>query len=105
MKTIAFCGLGLMGMPMAGRLVAAGHEVRAWDRDPAKTTELATKGARPARSPAAAADGAQVAICMVADHEAVTSVVLGDKGLCSGHPAVVVQMSTITPRATLDIRK
>ena len=34
MATLAFCGLGVMGAPMATRLATAGHQVRVWNRTP-----------------------------------------------------------------------
>jgi len=35
-SSIAFLGLGVMGFPMAGHLARAGHDVRVWNRNPAK---------------------------------------------------------------------
>ena len=55
---LAFCGLGLMGAPMVRRLLAAGHEVRVWNRTAAKAAPLLTLGAQPAATPAQAAAGA-----------------------------------------------
>ncbi|MGH3395108.1 MAG: NAD(P)-binding domain-containing protein, partial [Streptosporangiaceae bacterium] len=46
MSTIASLGLGRMGAPMAGRLLAAGHEVHVWDRTPDRAAALVTAGAR-----------------------------------------------------------
>ena len=45
MASIAFLGLGLMGTPMAARLVEAGHDVCVWNRTTAKTRPLADRGA------------------------------------------------------------
>lgn len=39
MAKCAFLGLGVMGYPMAGHLVAAGHDVRVWNRTTAKSTD------------------------------------------------------------------
>ena len=44
-KTIAFIGLGIMGLPMAKNLVAAGFDVRGFNRTPAKADALAEAGA------------------------------------------------------------
>src|ERR1700756_4990745 len=52
---VAFLGLGIMGRPMAANLVKAGHEVAVWNRTPKQV-----EGARPAESPADAANGAEV---------------------------------------------
>jgi 3-hydroxyisobutyrate dehydrogenase-like beta-hydroxyacid dehydrogenase len=96
---VAFLGLGIMGRPMAGNLVKAGHEVSAWNRSAGKEVE----GARAAASPADAARGAEVVWMCVSDTEAVEQVLFGpegvDKGLEQG--AVVVDSSTISPSATL----
>jgi 6-phosphogluconate dehydrogenase (decarboxylating) len=52
---IGFIGLGAMGRGIAGRLVAAGHEVLVWNRSRPPVDELAGKGARAASSLAEAA--------------------------------------------------
>lgn len=66
---IAFVGLGVMGAPMAGHLVAAGHEVIAFNRSPAKARSWAQKHhARAAGSLAEAAGGVRIiALCVGAD--------------------------------------
>ena len=43
---IAFAGIGLMGLPMCRRLLAAGHPLTVWNRNPAKTAPLQAAGAR-----------------------------------------------------------
>jgi 3-hydroxyisobutyrate dehydrogenase len=60
-----------MGAPMARNLAAAGHEVRAWNRTPAKAEGL---GATVASSPAAAVEGAEVIITMLSDGPTVAAV-------------------------------
>ena len=103
--TIAFLGTGRMGEPMAHRLVAAGHDVRVWNRTRARTDALAAAGARIAPSPAAAATGVEVVITMLADPPAVTSVLFGPSGVAEGlRPGVVlVEMSTIGPAAVREV--
>lgn len=93
---IAFCGLGRMGVPMAARLLAAGHELRVWNRTPGKAGSLVDAGATEATSPAEAAAGAEVVVTMLADPAAVEDVVLG-AGLGAG--ATLIEMSTIGPDA------
>ncbi|MDT8296021.1 NAD(P)-binding domain-containing protein, partial [Roseomonas mucosa] len=51
---IAFLGLGLMGGPMARRVLAAGHEVTVWNRSPDKAAPFAEAGAHVAASAAEA---------------------------------------------------
>ena len=67
---VAFCGLGRMGRAMAGNLVAAGHEVRTWNRTAGKSPP----GARECSSAREAATGVEIAITMLADDAAVESV-------------------------------
>jgi len=88
---VAFCGMGRMGRPMAANLVAAGHEVRAWNRTPGK----APPGARESSSVREAAAGAEVTITMLADDAAVESV---SRDLFEAMPAGAVHcgMSTIS---------
>jgi 3-hydroxyisobutyrate dehydrogenase-like beta-hydroxyacid dehydrogenase len=57
MAKLAFLGLGLMGTPMATRLLEAGHDVTVWNRTAARTVPLVDRGAwaadtRPRRWPA-----------------------------------------------------
>jgi 3-hydroxyisobutyrate dehydrogenase-like beta-hydroxyacid dehydrogenase len=102
---IAFCGLGRMGAPMAGRLLAAGHDVTVWNRTKEKAEPLAERGARMAGTPREAAEEAQVAITMLADPDAVHDVVLGGDGLASGlsEGSVLLEMSTIGPDAVHEL--
>jgi 3-hydroxyisobutyrate dehydrogenase-like beta-hydroxyacid dehydrogenase len=105
---IAFCGLGLMGAPMAERLVDAGHDVTVWNRSPGKAERLVERGARLAATPAeAAASGADAAVTMLSDPDAVRAVVLGPDGLSEGlgPGSVLVEMSTVGPHAIHDLRE
>ena len=88
---VAFCGLGRMGRAMAANLVAAGYEVRAWNRTPGKVPP----GAREAPSVKDAAANAEVAITMLADDVAVESVA---RDLLAALPAGAVHcgMSTVS---------
>jgi 3-hydroxyisobutyrate dehydrogenase-like beta-hydroxyacid dehydrogenase len=99
---VAFCGLGIMGGPMAASLARAGFELSVWTRTPGKAERFASEhGARPAGTPAEAAGGAQAVITIVPDSPEVESVLLGDEGaagaLASG--GLAIDMSTIAPSA------
>lgn len=76
MATIAFLGLGVMGAPMAGWLVSAGHAVRGWNRSPARGQAWATAadGRHLALSLEEAVTGADVAIACVGDDPDALSV-------------------------------
>jgi 3-hydroxyisobutyrate dehydrogenase-like beta-hydroxyacid dehydrogenase len=96
MTKLGFYGLGRMGVPMAARLLEAGHEVRVWNRSPGKAGSLVEAGATEAGSPAEAAAGADVVVTMLADPEAVQEV-LAAADLAAG--TTLVEMSTIGPDA------
>ncbi|HEX8832005.1 MAG TPA: NAD(P)-dependent oxidoreductase, partial [Longimicrobium sp.] len=95
---IAFLGTGHMGLPMARNLLAAGHQVAAWNRTRGKAEPLAQHGARIAGTPAEAARDAEAVITMLADDAAVDEVVFGDVGIYEALPqeAVHVSCSTIS---------
>lgn len=95
---VAFCGLGRMGVPMAARLLGAGHAVTVWNRTPGRAAELVEQGATEAASPADAASGAEVVVTMLADPAAVGAVVADLAGAMDGG-ATLVEMSTIGPDA------
>jgi len=96
MTTVAFCGLGRMGVPMAARLLGAGHDLRVWNRTPGKAGSLLGAGAVEAGSPAEAAAGAEVVITMLADPAAVQEVVAA-ADLRAG--TTLIEMSTVGPEA------
>ena len=73
---IGFAGLGVMGGPMAGHLVRAGHEVRGFNRSPAKAQAWAeAHGGVFAATPAEAAEGAELFILCVGNDDDVREVV------------------------------
>jgi 3-hydroxyisobutyrate dehydrogenase-like beta-hydroxyacid dehydrogenase len=74
MSHIALLGCGLMGLPMARRLLAAGHTLSAWNRTRAKAEALLPDGAIVASSPAEAVSEADVVIAMLQDGNAVREV-------------------------------
>ena len=74
---VGIIGLGRMGAGMAANLLKAGHEVTVYNRTPAKAEALVAQGAKAAASVADACRGDAV-ITMLANDEAVESVVLGD---------------------------
>ncbi len=90
-----------MGSRIAARLLAAGNEVRGWNRTPGKVTGgLVEEG-----SPADVARSADVVFSMVTDTAAVQEIVAGPNGLLEGlRPgAVIVEMSTIDPAASTSL--
>jgi 3-hydroxyisobutyrate dehydrogenase-like beta-hydroxyacid dehydrogenase len=98
---VAVVGLGGMGSRIAGRLLAAGHEVVVWNRSLERMTPLVERGATAARSPRDAAEQAEFVITMLADPDALQAVTEGDDGIAAGaHPGLIlVEMSTVGPAA------
>lgn len=94
---IGFIGLGNMGSAMAANLLAAGHDVTAYNRSPDKVDALSAEGARPARTVAEACQG-DVVVTMLANDDAVEAVSFGDDGIVASlrPDAIHVSSSTIS---------
>lgn len=105
MATVGFIGLGVMGLPMAGHLAAAGHEVRGYSRTPQTRRRAADRGVVEAESVAEAVRGADTVITMLPDSPDVREVALGDGGVLShiGPDATFIDMSTIAPSVSREI--
>ncbi len=81
MAKLAFIGTGVMGAPMAGHLVAAGHDVTVYNRTAAKAAAWAAKyGGSVADTPAAAAKGAAAVFACVGNDDDLAAVTLGPDG-------------------------
>ncbi|HEV2295219.1 MAG TPA: NAD(P)-dependent oxidoreductase [Tepidisphaeraceae bacterium] len=102
---LAFIGLGIMGGPMAGHLLAAGYPLVVNTRTQSRASELLARGATWAPFPADAADDADVIFLCLPDTPDVASVLLGDNGVIGGAKAgaIVVDHSTISPAATREM--
>ncbi|MEO6882215.1 MAG: 2-hydroxy-3-oxopropionate reductase [Mycobacteriaceae bacterium] len=81
MSTIAFIGLGIMGAPMAGHLVDAGHDVVGLNHGQEAVDALVAKGGRDGHSIAEAVAEADVVITMVPDSPDVTGAAYGEDGI------------------------
>ena len=102
MANIGFIGLGIMGKPMAGHLVAAGHTVHVYDLNPEPVRELASKGGVACNSSKEVAQKSDIIITMVPDTPDVETVLFGKDGVAEGLKpgSIVVDMSSISPIAT-----
>lgn len=102
---VAVLGLGTMGTGLATRLVDRGIQVRVWNRTPERAEPLAEAGAFVAPHPADAVEGTSAAICVVADGEALGSVLRGPDGVLSKgpYPGVLICASTVSPEEVLQI--
>src|SRR3984957_3117706 len=96
MKT-GFIGLGRMGSAMASNLIKAGHDVTVFNRSPEKRAPLVKLGAHEAAHVSDACQGEAV-ITMLADDNAVSSVVSGKGGIIESlsKGAIHISMSTIS---------
>ena len=84
-RTVAFIGLGVMGHPMAGHLLRAGHRVTVYNRTAAKAARwVAEYGGASAATPREAAAGADVVCTCVGNDDDLRSVVLGPDGAYAG---------------------
>ena len=98
-RTIGFIGVGRMGLPMASRLLAAGHRVVAFDVQGQALSVIAGKGAETAASPAEVASRAEIVMASLPRPETVREVALGESGVIAGsHRQVFVDLSTTGPR-------
>jgi 3-hydroxyisobutyrate dehydrogenase len=97
--TIAFVGTGVMGGPMVGHLLDAGHEVVVFNRTKSRADGLVARGARWAGSPGEAAAQADVAITMVGYPADVEDVYLAPGGIVerAREGTVLVDMTTSSP--------
>ena len=103
---IGFVGLGIMGAPMALNLMKAGFSLKVYNRsDRPGAQQVVEAGAVRAASPREAAEGSDVIVTIVTDTPDVEAVILGEEGVIHGarRGAAVIDMSTISPRATREI--
>jgi 3-hydroxyisobutyrate dehydrogenase-like beta-hydroxyacid dehydrogenase len=106
MATCAFLGLGVMGYPMAGHLVAAGHTVTVNNRTTAKAERwVAEHGGAMATTPAAAAEGAEYVFLCVGDDPDVLAVTTSSDGVLEtmGEGAVLVDHTTASAVIARDV--
>ena len=99
MAKLAFIGTGVMGAPMAGHLVAAGHDVTVYNRSQAKALAWADKyGGTVADTPALAARDADAVFTCVGNDDDLAAVTLGEDGVFAAmrDDAVFVDHTTVS---------
>jgi len=85
---VAFIGLGVMGLPMAGHLATAGHDVTVYNRNAQKAQAWVKEfGGRACATPREAAQGAQIVFACVGNDDDLRSIVLGADGAFAGMSA------------------
>lgn len=96
---VGFVGLGVMGLPMAGHLLAAGHELAVWARRPESAAPVVAAGATLCVTPAELAARCEVVISVITASADVAQLALGPGGLIEGFApgGIHVDMSTIAP--------
>ncbi len=106
MAKVAFLGLGVMGAPMAGHLVAAGHTVTVYNRSPAKAEAWVAKhGHTHAATPREAALGQDFVMACVGNDDDLRGICLGDDGAFAGMSAgaVFVDHTTVSALVTREM--
>ncbi|NYT64072.1 NAD(P)-dependent oxidoreductase [Alcaligenaceae bacterium] len=97
---VAFLGMGVMGLPMAGHLAKQGHTVTVYNRTFAKAEAWAKEfGGKAAKTPKEAAQGASIVFCCVGNDDDLRSVVLGDLGALAGMAAGTIFVDHTTASA------
>jgi 3-hydroxyisobutyrate dehydrogenase len=101
---VAFLGTGLMGLPMAQRLLAANIELVAYNRTPEKLAPLQAAGAEIVTQPRQAIRSAETIILMLSNAAAIYHVLLTDTSWHTLSGRNIIQMGTITPIESQQIR-
>jgi 3-hydroxyisobutyrate dehydrogenase-like beta-hydroxyacid dehydrogenase len=101
---VGFVGLGRMGAGMAANLLKAGHNVTVHNRTPTKAEALIAKGAKVAAHVADVCQGNSVVVTMLANDEAVESVVLGRDGIIANLARGGLHVSSSTISVALSER-
>jgi 3-hydroxyisobutyrate dehydrogenase len=102
LPALAFAGIGLMGLPMSQRLLAAGYPLAVWNRSVGKCAPLQAKGAQVVASPAQLCVQADIVMLCLANTEVVREVVFGPGGIVeTARPGqLLVDFSSLEPAAT-----
>lgn len=101
---VAFLGTGLMGLPMAQRLLAANIELIAYNRTPEKLAPLQAAGAEIVKKPREAIRSADCIILMLSNAAAIYHVLLTDTSWHTLSGRSIIQMGTTTPQESQEIR-
>src|SRR5260370_6363079 len=97
--SVGFIGLGNIGEPIAGRILAAGFELSIWNRTPGKMQSLLNRGAIGGETPGDLARKCDIVCTCVTDPSALEAVVFGPNGIASaqGRASLLLDNSTIHP--------
>lgn len=98
-ESIGFIGLGNMGQPMAHNLLKAGFDLYVYNRSPNRAEPLVAQGAHQVSRPSEVAEPDRIVVTMVANDNALESIVLGEEGFLErlGPNGIHLSMSTVSP--------
>jgi 3-hydroxyisobutyrate dehydrogenase len=104
-QSIGWIGTGVMGAPMAGHLLAAGHQVTVHNRTRSRADELVAAGARYADSPGALAAECDVVFTMLGYPSDVRDTLLGEGGVIAAMKpgSLLIDMTTSEPSLAVEI--
>ncbi|EPJ87502.1 MULTISPECIES: NAD(P)-dependent oxidoreductase [Pseudomonas] len=103
-QPLGFIGVGIMGRPMARRLLEKGHSLVIFDKDPAALAELSGLGARVADSAREVADSARIVFTSLPSPAIFKAVALGPDGIVEGKAVrILVDLSTVGSRAEQEV--
>lgn len=103
-KQLGFIGTGVMGRPMARRLLEQGHSLVIFDKDPTALAELSGLGARVADSVREVADSAEIIFTSLPSPAIFKAVALGADGIAEGRAVrILVDLSTVGSRASQEV--
>ena len=109
-RSVGLIGLGIMGQPMARKLLRAGYQLTVATRQRGKAEAFAKENSHlgqveAVETPAAVARNCRTIITMVTDTPDVEAVVRGQDGILTtaGPGSIIIDMSTISPRVTREL--
>ncbi|WP_397452334.1 NAD(P)-dependent oxidoreductase [Pseudomonas sp. NA-150] len=101
---LGFIGVGVMGRPMARRLLEHGHHLVIFDKDTVALAELAALGAQVAKSVREVADRAEIIFTSLPNPAIFKAVALGPEGIVEGSAVrILVDLSTVGSRAEQEV--
>lgn len=105
LPSLGFAGIGLMGLPMCRRLLAAGYPLTVWNRNPEKCAPLVAAGARQVATPAQLCEHADLVLLCLANTDVVRQVVFAADGIAQGARAgqLLLDLSSLEPTATREM--
>ena len=102
---MALIGTGLMGRPMAERILAAGYPLIVFNRTRAKAEPLVSLGAKLAASGKKAMGSAECTILMLTDAAAIKEVLFHPNGSTDLRGRTIIQMGTISPKESIELAR